>query len=288
MATKADKFIDVLTEGTVRLIAKDTESKDRKNAGQRGGSYYITAYEDPTLRTFVTGSEYSEDEEKAKGRTKEQLKKLKDVLATARQLFIDDSEETKKKNDGKAIAENIPLTHLMSLNKANLSDCAVLNLMGISGVVAKDKKSFNGSEHYYFIEDAEADATEMVESLDLKTEAFAKIKQIGEEDYDSYIAYLLGTKPTGFSTAMKKKALLQAVDKDPAVIMKKLSVPDLATRLIIHKMIAKGVITHDVYNGKFLKGGSVFAHSFDEVLRYLLDEKNSVLLETWSKELSEA
>ena len=158
MATKAKKFIDVLTPGIVRLIAPNTKQREK--------SFFITPIEDAITREFVTGSEFDEAKEKEDGKNAKQIARLKAVQKTATQLFINDTEQGKKDNGGYATSESVPINHLMSFNKENDRDAAFLNLIGVSGIVAKDKKSFNGTEHFYYIEDANLEATELVEELD--------------------------------------------------------------------------------------------------------------------------
>ena len=65
MATKAKKFIDVLTPGIVRLIAPNTKQREK--------SFFITPIEDAITREFVTGSEFDEAKEKEDGKNAKQL-----------------------------------------------------------------------------------------------------------------------------------------------------------------------------------------------------------------------
>lgn len=150
-------------------------------------------------------------------------------------------------------------------------------------VVARTKKEAKKGVHLFYIEDKELEAKETISKTEKIFEALKYVtEKITTSDYENY-ALLLGMNVKGATMSMLGGALKQRALDNPEQVISVFQ-GDNEHKLFALKLLSKGILSRKS-DGRIYDKDNLIGRDVDDVVIYIRDEKNAMVVDIWAKKL---
>lgn len=193
--------------------------------------------------------------------------------------------------------ERVSLLHLREFNiskhedgsPVNPKDVAELNFFKLQEIVASSKDKVKPGQHYFYIEDKQAEAKSRVSERSLRYEAEKLFREQSKERSLKETALLLNhyTRSNAinvntFTEVMIQDAILDACEKNPRDVIKAYA-EGSSDDLFYLRLVDKSVIRKE--GTSFLDGNTYLGDTIEDIKKFVTTKEGESFLKRWQYQL---